>query len=442
MSEGTEFPESENTRYRPVNSYDQSPAFEDTGGIRQLTSIRTKLILAVVLVSFVTASLITAMQVRTISRDILREAQLQAAALALPVQNAVKTAADRSPGSSNLHDSLRGSNAAQVEAVLADVLDFSGRNILAAYVIDPHGKLVLGKTRNQLLGDVPLSTFESDVKGASGPRTLRNGARYDTYMPCKDKSGQLIGYVCVGVPAQRLWDKASHLAAGTIISFAIISLITVSVLALWVSKYMLRPIKQITDNIAQSASDGQVHLDRLSRSGDEIGLLARVTNKVLPELYRQRRKLQETGAQLAAENSKLERTKWALMEMERRYRSAVEAATGVAYELDLATGKFIFLSRQVYDTVGYAAEDLPSSDVWTIHIHQDDRADAAAALQACASGQSSCFSRVYRFVCKDGNALQVVELGGLITDEAGKASRLSGIILPAHMVPKSLLATN
>ena len=63
-------------------------------------------------------------------------------------------------------------------------------------------------------------------------------------------------------------------------------------------------------------------------------------------------------------------------------------------------------------------------------------------MQACASGQNSCFSRVYRFVCRDGNALQVVEFGGLITDDAGKASKLSGIILPAHMIPKSLLATN
>ena len=92
-------------------------------------------------------------------------------------------------------------------------------------------------------------------------------------------------------------------------------MITVSVLALWVSRYMLKPIKQITDNIAQNASGGQVHLDKFSMSGDEIGLLARVTNKVLPDLYHQRRKLQETSVQLTAENSKLERSKWALMEM-------------------------------------------------------------------------------------------------------------------------------
>ena len=114
----------------------------------------------------------------------------------------------------------------------------------------------------------------------------------------------------------------------------------------------------------------------------------------------------------------------------------------MAYELDLATGKFKFLSRQVYETVGFAVEDLPSSDVWSEHIHEDDRVEAMESLSACVDGKKSYFSRQYRFVCRNGQNLEVVELGGLITDEAGRSSVVSGIIIPAHMLPKSLLASS
>ena len=428
-------------KYKQMNSRGEEPSGGDAAKSCGLTSIRTKLIVIVVLVSFVTASLITAMQVRAICRGILEQNQLQAAALAMPVQNVISTLADSRSGRSDLGNILKGKAAEEVQNTLTRILVWPGRkDITAAYVIDQDGKFLLGKAQNQLLVNVPLDIFDSKIKGSIAPRTVRNGSRYDTFVPCQDALGKLGGYVVVGISAESLWTRATELTAGAIISFAIIALITVSVLALWVSRYMIRPLKQITENIAQGEQDGGIHLGDLTKSTDEIGLLARVTEKVLPELYRQRRKLQNTSAQLAAENAKLERTKWALTRMERCYRSAVEAATGIAYELDLATGKFVLLSRQVCDTVGFSAEDLPNSDAWVKHIHQDDRADATASLQACAAGQKSCFSRAYRFICKDGHALEMMEFGGLITDDLGKGSRISGIIIPAHMVPKSVLA--
>lgn len=439
----TESPGVKNAKPEQSSRDWQLPVPDDMPPQTCLTSIRTKLIVAVVLVSFITASLISAMQIRRICRDILKDTRLQAAALAVPVENAINALPVKTTTHRDFQDLLNSRAAAQVQKTLADTLAWPGRkDIVAAYITDKQGKLLLGKARNQLLDDVPPVVFDSKLAGAQTPRIIKNGDRYDTFVPFTDNSEQFTGYIVVGISALSIWDNATHLAAGTIISFAIVSLITVLVLGLWVSRYMVRPIRQITENIALSAKEGTMKLGNIAKTGDEIGLLARVADKVLPELCRQRQELRTAGTQLAAENTKLERTKRALMETERRYRSAVEAATGIAYELDLATGKFIFLSRHIYDLVGLAAEDLPTSFVWTEHIHQDDREDALAVMQACASGQRSCFSRAYRFLCKNGDALPMIELGGLVTNESGKAARISGLIIPAHMIPKSLLASN
>lgn len=414
----------------------------DSGDIRKRSSIRTKIIIAVVIVSLATASLITVVQVRAICRGVLVETQMQAQALGLPVKQTLDSLLNSGPKQLELAELNRRDLNVQVQKTLGNVLDWPGRKDLsAAYITDDQGKVLVEEVKVPMSVEVPAGLFNSTVKGIQGARIVHNGNRYDTFIPYFQQPGEVAGYLVIGMSSQSLWDRATQLAKGALISFVIISVVTVSVLGLWVSHYMVRPLEQITEGIVHGAKSGRPSLGALSKSSDEIGQLAKVTDQVLPELYQKQQQLKATGELLAAENNKLERTKRALMEMERYYRSAVEAATGVAYELDLATGKFRFLSRQVYETVGFAAEDLPSSDVWTEHIHEDDRAGAKAALTSCLAGQKSCFSRTYRFVCKDGHELEVVELGGMINDEAGRASQISGIIIPTCMLPKSLLAT-
>ena len=410
---------------------------------RKRSSIRTKIVIAVVMVALVTASLITVVQVRTICRDILIDAQMQSEALAMPVKQSVDALLNKGPGRMDFTDLTDTESNTEIQKALGKALNWPGRNDLAAaYITNEKGKVLIQVARKSTVGDVPGDLFESRVKGIKGARIAGNGSRYDTFVPYYQKAGQVAGYLVIGISSQGLWDRATQLATGALISFAIISVVTVSVLGLWVSRYMIRPLERITEGIVHGAKSGRPRLGQLARSPDEIGQLAEVTNRVMPELYQQQQQLKATGKLLTSENTKLERTKRALMEMERFYRSAVEAATGVAYELDLATGKFEFLSRQVYDMLGFAAEDLGSSDIWSLHIHEDDRAKAKEDVNACLEGQKSCFSRSYRFVCKDGHELEVVELGGLISDESGRPSRISGIIIPAYMLPKSLLATS
>ena len=396
------------------------------------------------MVSFVTTSLITTMQIRMICRNVLVESQLQAEALTMPVKQEIDALLTSSTGQAGFRE-LANSQAGrtQMQAVLGDVLNWPGRqDLTAAYITDKHGKVLVQEAKTAMVGNVSAGIFDTKVRGTRGSRIVRNDGRYDTFVPYVQGSDGVVGYMVLGISAQSLWDRAEGMVAGAVITFVMIALITVTVFGFWVSQHMVKPLERIIEGIVDGAKSGKPGLGRLTRSTDEIGHLANVTNTVLPELYRQQQKLKKTGALLAAENNKLERTKRALMEMERYYRSAVEAATGIAYELDLATGKFEFLSRQVYETVGFAAEDLATSEVWTEHIHEDDRASAKESVNSCLNGEKSCFSRTYRFVCKDGHSLQVVELGGLISDQAGRATKLSGIIIPAHMMPKSLLATS
>ena len=407
------------------------------------SSIRTRIIIAMVLISFVTVSLTTALQIRMICQNILADTQMQAAALAMPIKQNIDSITNGGTGSEGFEQLAHTGPKVQMQRVLAETLSWPGRtDLMAAYVADANGKVLVAKGKTQTFIEVPSDVFESQVKGIERTRIVHNGSRYDTFVPYYWNGKQLAGYIVIGISAQSLWDQARSLASGAVISFLIVAVISVAFLALWVSRRLVTPLVRITRNIAQGAQDGNVRLGRMAKSGDEISRLAKVTDRVLPEMHRQQEQLRATSQQLTVENSKLERTKLALMEMERRYRSAVEAATGVAYELDLATGKFKFLSRQVYETVGFAAEDLPSSDVWAEHVHEEDRASAKEALSACVEGKKSCFSRKYRFICRDGHALEVAELGGVITDETGKVSGICGIIIPAHMLPKSLLVNN
>ena len=415
----------------------------DNNTFKKGSSIRTKIIVAAVLVSFVTASLITVVQVRTICQSVLVEAQVQSEALTLPVKQTVDALVVSGPAGLGLEQLRHSTSNIQVRKVLGDILNWPGRrDLVAAYVTDVEGKVLVQEAKGSRVADVRAEVFNSRIKDIERSRIVRNGSRYDTFVPYYSSPGQVAGYLVLGISAQSLWDRAGQLATGAVVTFAIISVITVSMFGFWVSQHMVKPLERIREGIVHGAKTGRPRLGKLAKSADEIGHLAQVTDEVMPELYRQQQELKATGQLLAGENAKLERTKLALMEMERYYRSAVEAATGVAYELDLATGKFEFLSRQVYEMVGFAAEDLASSDVWAEHIHRDERAEAKESLSACLAGQKSCFFRTYRFVCKDGHELQVIELGGLITDEAGRPARISGIIIPAHMMPKSLLATS
>ena len=403
-------------------------------------SIRTKIIAAVIMVSFVTASLITTMQIRMICRNVLIDSQMQADALTVPIKQKVD---ELLSGQADFRRLGEAHMQSQLQEVLVNTLDWPGRqDMTAAYITDKYGKVLAQETKGTVTADVPTDIFEGKVRGISRSRIVRIDGRYDTFVPYFRENEQAAGYLVLGISAQSLWGRAEELASGAIITFAIIALISVVVFGFWVSQHMVKPLERIAEGIVHGAKNGKTHLGGLTNSSDEIGRLANVASEVMPELYRQQQQLKKTSTLLAAENNKLERTKRALMEMERYYRSAVEAATGVAYELELATGKFEFLSRQVYEAVGFAAEDLASSDVWTEHIHEDDRAQAKAAMSGCFNGEQSCFSRTYRFVCKDGNELQILEMGGLITDLAGRPKRISGIIMPAHMIPKSLLATS
>ncbi len=425
-----------------MNTNDQMQSSAGIESFKKRSSIRTKIIIVVALASVVTASLTTALQIRRICQDVLSEAHVQAAALTIPVKQKIDSIMGRGSGGRDFGELARGGSKVELQRLLGDIVAWPGRTDLAvAYIADDQGKIVIDAGKAQVVKNVPRELFESKISGIRGPIIVQNGNRYDTFVPYVWQANQAAGYLVVGISAQSLWDRARDLAAGAIISFSIIAVITVAVLAMWVSHFMVHPLEKITERIAQGASTGEQYLSSLTKSGDEIAHLAEVTDQVLPELYRQQEQLKATQQQLTVENDKLERVKQALMKMERFYRAAVEATTGVAYELDLATGKFKFLSRQVYETVGFAAEDLPSSDVWSEHIHEDDRAQAMEALSACVEGKKSCFSRQYRFVCKDGHSLELVELGGLIADEADRSSRVSGIIIPAHMLPKSLLAS-
>ncbi|WP_245198262.1 methyl-accepting chemotaxis protein [Jiella mangrovi] len=142
---------------------------------------------------------------------------------------------------------------------------------VATNVLKPDGsraigtKLAPGPVYDAVLRDGKPYRGEADILGTEF---------FTAYDPIKDKSGQTIGILYVGVPKSEFFSSVEALE----IRFGLIAVLVALVvggLALLVSRRMFRPLQGLTQTIADVAegrTDGEVEgLDRR----DEIGRMAR-----------------------------------------------------------------------------------------------------------------------------------------------------------------------
>ena len=96
----------------------------------------------------------------------------------------------------------------------------------------------------------------------------------------------------------------------------------------------------------------------------------------------------------------------ALQESEALYRNLIETTAAVAWEVDLASRRFSFISPQIETLSGFPPEDWVDFDFWVEKIHPEDREEAVNCCQAhAAKGLDHAFE--YRMFTADGGLVWV-----------------------------------
>lgn len=88
------------------------------------------------------------------------------------------------------------------------------------------------------------------------------------------------------------------------------------------------------------------------------------------------------------------------------YRRLVETTKVIAWEADLMTGQFTFVSPQAEEILGYKVDDWYTKDFWTRTMHEDDRDEA---LRYCIESAKKFpnYEFEYRMIAKDGRIVWI-----------------------------------
>lgn len=105
-----------------------------------------------------------------------------------------------------------------------------------------------------------------------------------------------------------------------------------------------------------------------------------------------------------------------LRKNEDRYRSILESTNAVAWEVDVNTLKFTYVSPQIEALSGYPPEDWVDFDFWASKIHSDERTEAANWCQA-ETAKGADHEIEYRMIRADGSVVWVRDVISVISDK-------------------------
>lgn len=120
-------------------------------------------------------------------------------------------------------------------------------------------------------------------------------------------------------------------------------------------------------------------------------------------------------------------TEDALRKSEERYRNLLNTSGVVAWEVDLPSLRFTYVSPQAVALFGYPVEEWYREGFWPSHIHPDDRDNT---VSACARHTDALLDHTleYRMIHANGNAVWVHDrIDVLVRD--GKAIGLHGVMI-------------
>lgn len=96
--------------------------------------------------------------------------------------------------------------------------------------------------------------------------------------------------------------------------------------------------------------------------------------------------LADKAKELEQENAERSKIEAALRDSESHFKSLVETASAIPWELDIKTEQFTYVGPQATKLLGYPIEQWYEKGFWESHIHEEDREDAVNYCLAKTEG--------------------------------------------------------
>ena len=110
-----------------------------------------------------------------------------------------------------------------------------------------------------------------------------------------------------------------------------------------------------------------------------------------------------------------------LRESKERFQRLVETTNAIAWEADLETWMFSYVSPQVTKLLGYESAEWYKKDFWINHLDPEDR-HFAVNLCAESSRHLTEYEFEYRMIAADGHTVWLRDLVSVVSGENGKKS--------------------
>jgi len=241
--------------------------------------------------------------------------------------------------------------------------------------------------------------------------------------PVRNFSGKTAAVVVISVDrSQTMFVLEEYRNAAVIIG--LIGLVLSTSFVWFISMVFTKRIGKVVEASKEIAAG---HRDtRIETKGkDEIGVMAGSINEMLASLEESRMKVKAYADNLEL---MVEQRTRALKESEKTYRTLVEHVPLIVY-LVMADGTAVFVNRFVEEVIGVPAQRLSGHhEVWTEHIHPDDKARVLKEFDACLiTGKK--FQSEYRVFHQDGHSVHVWDHAVPVFDRDNQLVRMDGIIL-------------
>jgi PAS domain S-box-containing protein len=122
-----------------------------------------------------------------------------------------------------------------------------------------------------------------------------------------------------------------------------------------------------------------------------------------------------------------DRMRTMLRESEERFRPLVETTKAIAWEMNIETWCFTYVSPQAVPLIGYPVEDWKKENFWIDHLEPEDK-DSAVEYCTASTERGEDHEFEYRMIAADGRAVWLRDIVTVVMDN-GQPVQLRGFMV-------------